>query len=145
MARAFTAEWGNALSKVLVDDGDFQTKVDKFDRSVTAKILPSPEHGITEEITFGFAFPSCDYWFGAANAQDTDYIFEGTYENWYRVNEGIDELVAALMDSKILLPKGSVSYVARFVQAIERYFAVSRGLTESYDGDFQLWDERKPA
>lgn len=142
MAQAFTPDWGSALAKACINDDEFQTKIAKFDRTVTAHILPSPEHGVTEEITFGFDFPSMDYWFGAENGKETDYIFEGTYDSWYRVNEGVIALVPALMDQEILLPKGSVSYVARFVQAVERYFDLSRAETDSYAGDYGLWEER---
>jgi hypothetical protein len=67
---------------------------------------------------------------------------EGKYESFHRVNEGIVGLVPALMDQEILLPKGSISYLARFLPAIERYFQQSRQQTDSYPGDFEVADQR---
>ena len=41
------------------------------------------------------------------------------------------------MNEQILVPKGSVSYVARFLPAIQRYMALARTHTDGYEGDFQ--------
>jgi hypothetical protein len=143
MAQAFTPEWGNALSAAVSADADFMEKIQKFNKNVTARVLPSPEHGITETIVFGFDFPSCKYFFGEENGFDTqDYVMEGVYEDWYNVNEGIKGLVPSMMDQSVMLPKGSVSYIARFLPAIERYFQISRQVTDSYAGDFKVSDSR---
>jgi hypothetical protein len=47
-----------------------------------------------------------------------------------------------MMDQSVMLPKGSVSYIARFLPAIERYFQISRQVTDSYAGDFKVSDSR---
>ena len=137
MIRAFSEEWVGDQARLCREDTEFQTKIAKFNRSVTVHILPSPERGVAEECTFGFDFPGMRYYSGAENAWETDYVLEGDYDAWYRVNEGIDELVPALMDQKIGVPRGSVSYVARFLPAIERYFQLARSHTEEYAGDFE--------
>ncbi len=144
MAEGFSEEWARNLSKVQESDTDFQQKVDKLNRSFDVHILPSPEHGVTEDRYFSISFPSCGYHWGKAPAPwgESEYEMEGKYESFYRVNEGIVGLVPALMEQDILLPKGSISYLARFLPAIERYFALSRQETDSYPGDFELSDQR---
>ena len=144
MAEGFSQEWAANLSKVLADDADFQQKVAKLDRSFDVHLLPSPEHGVTEDRYFSISFPTCDYHWGEPPAHwgESEYQMEGKYESFYRVNEGIVGLVPALMDQEILLPKGSISYLARFLPAIERYFQQSRQETDSYPGDFEVSDQR---
>ena len=139
MAQGFTADWGKALNEAISNDADFKEKIAKFGKTVMAKISPSPEHGVTEEIVFGFDFDNFEYYFGEGQAfYDTvDYVFEGDYESWYNVNEDIKGLVPSMMDESVEVTKGSVSYVARFLPAIERYFWLSRSVTDSYAGDFK--------
>lgn len=137
MSLAFSAAWVEEQAKLCIEDEEFQTKIAKFDRKVLVLIHPSPEHGITEERVYGFDFPSMA---GLERDGDggwvTDYILEGNYADWYKVNEGIDDLVPALMNEQILVPKGSVSYVARFLPAIQRYMALARTHTTAYEGTF---------
>ncbi|HVW33632.1 MAG TPA: hypothetical protein VHL53_13925 [Acidimicrobiia bacterium] len=137
MSVAFKSEWVEEQAKLCIEDEEFQTKIAKFDRKVLVLIHPSPEHGVTEEIVYGFDFPSMAPLDRDGDGWVTDYILEGNYEDWYKVNEGIDDLVPALMNEQILVPKGSVSYVARFLPAIQRYMALARTHTTSYDGDFE--------
>lgn len=138
MSKAFTPEWVEEQAKLCLEDAEFQTKIAKFNRKVLVLIHPSPERGINEEYVYGFDFPSMK---GLTKDQggewETDYILEGDYESWYRVNERIDPLVPALMDEKIDVPKGSVSYVARFLPGIERYMVLAKSHTTEYDGDLQ--------
>jgi|GEM_PF-1754752 len=137
MSIAFSPEWVEEQAKLCIDDEEFQTKIAKFNRKVLVLIHPSPERGVTGEHVYGFDFPSM-----AGLERDdagwiTDYILEGSYEDWYKVNEGIDDLVPALMNEQILVPKGSVSYVARFLPAIQRYMVLARTHTTGYEGDFE--------
>lgn len=139
MPEGFTPEWGKALNEKIRTDEDFREKVAKFKKTVMARVAPSPEKGVTEPIVFGFDFENCEYYFGEGHAfYDTvDYIFEGAYEDWYNVNEDIKGLVPSMMDQSVEVTQGSVSYVARFLPAIEKYFAMSRSVTDSYAGDFK--------
>ena len=91
MAEGFSEEWARNLAKVLENDTDFQQKVDKLNRSFDVHILPSPEHGVTEDRYFSISFPSCAYHWGKAPAPwgESEYEMEGKYESFYRVNEGI--------------------------------------------------------
>ena len=137
MSVAFRSEWVEEQAKLCIDDVEFQTKIAKFDRKVLVLIHPSPEHGVTEELVYGFDFPSMAPLEHNGDEWVTDYILEGDYADWYKVNEGIDDLVPALMNEQILVPKGSVSYVARFLPAIQRYMTLARTHTTAYDGDFE--------
>ncbi|MEW6475027.1 MAG: hypothetical protein AB1679_22470 [Actinomycetota bacterium] len=137
MSIAFTPEWVEEQAKLCLEDEEFQTKIAKFNRKVLVLIHPSPERGVTEEHVYGFDFPTMAPLERDGDGWVTDYILEGNYEDWYKVNEGIDDLVPALMNEQILVPKGSVSYVARFLPAIQRYMALARTHTTGYEGDFQ--------
>src|SRR3954468_21094889 len=137
MSVAFTPEWVEEQAKLCVGDEEFQTGIAKFNRKGLVVIRSSPEHGVNEDIIFGYDFPTMAYLEGAGDDWVTDYILEGTYADWYKVNEGIDDLVPALMNEQILVPKGSVSYVARFLPAIQRYMALARTHTTGYAGDFE--------
>jgi hypothetical protein len=137
MSVAFTPEWVAEQAKLCIDDEEFQTGIAKFNRKVLVVIRSSPEHGVDEDIIFGYDFPTMAYLERDGDEWVTDYILEGTYADWYKVNEGIQDLVPALMDEEILVPKGSVSYVARFLPAIQRYMALARTHTTGYAGDFQ--------
>jgi hypothetical protein len=61
----------------------------------------------------------------------------GTYADWHAINEGKKGLVASLLDQSISLYRGSTSYLAMFVPAVERFFELSRGNSDRYDGKFQ--------
>jgi hypothetical protein len=138
MSRAFTEAWFHEQADLCRKDGEFQSKIAKFDRSVTVRVRPSPDHGVTDEYAYCFEFPTMEGTVGPESTADGDYVLDGDYDAWHRVNEGLDELVPALMNQTILVPKGSVSYVARFLPAIERYMELARSHTDSYDGDFQV-------
>ena len=137
MSIAFSPEWVEEQAKLCIEDEEFQTGIAKFNRKVLVLIHPSPERGVTEEHVYGFDFPSMAGLEREGDEWVTDYILEGNYEDWYKVNEGIDDLVPALMNEQVLVPKGSVSYVARFLPAIQRYMALARTHTTGYEGDFQ--------
>ena len=138
MSVAFTPEWCEEQQKLCLEDEEFQTGIAKFNRKVLVLINASPEHGINEDMVYGFDFPSMNYLERDDGGEwITDYILEGTYADWYKINEGIDDLVPALMNEQLLVPKGSVSYVARFLPAIQRYMALARTHTTGYDGDFE--------
>jgi hypothetical protein len=137
MTVAFTPPWVEEQAKLCIEDEEFQTGIAKFNRKVLVVIRSSPEHGVNEDIIFGYDFPTMAYLECDGDEWVTDYILEGTYADWYKVNEGIDDLVPALMNEQILVPKGSVSYVARFLPAIQRYMALARTHTTGYAGDFQ--------
>jgi hypothetical protein len=138
MSIAFTPEWVEEQQKLCLADEEFQTGIAKFDRTVLVLINASPEHGVTEDMVYGFDFPSMEYLEkDDAGEWITDYILEGTHADWHKINEGIDDLVPALMNEQILVPKGSVSYVARFLPAIQRYMALARTHTTGYHGDLE--------
>lgn len=138
MSVAFTPEWCEEQQKLCLEDEEFQTGIAKFNRKVLVLINASPEHGINEDMVYGFDFPTMAYLERDGDGEwITDYILEGTYADWYKINEGIDDLVPALMNEQLLVPKGSVSYVARFLPAIQRYMALARTHTTGYDGDFE--------
>jgi hypothetical protein len=138
MTKAWTPEWVEEQAKLCLDDEEFQTKIAKFNRKVLVLIHPSPGVGVNDEYVYGFDFPSMKgLTKGPDGEWETDYILEGDYESWYRVNERIDPLVPALMDEKIDVPKGSVSYVARFLPGIERYMVLAKSHTTEYDGELK--------
>jgi len=137
MSVAFTPEWVEEQAKLCIEDEEFRTGIARFNRKVLVLIHPSPDHGVTEERVYGFDFPSMAGLERDDSGWITDYILEGNYADWYKVNEGIDDLVPALMNEQILVPKGSVSYVARFLPAIQRYMVLARTHTTGYDGDFE--------
>ena len=138
MSKAFTPEWVEEQAKLCLEDEEFQTKIAKFNRKVLVLIHPSPGVGVTDEYVYGFDFPSMKGLVKGADGEwESDYILEGDYESWYRVNERIDPLVPALMDEKIDVPKGSVSYVARFLPGIERYMVLAKSHTTEYDGELK--------
>ena len=138
MAVAFTPEWCEEQQKLCLEDEEFQTGIAKFQRKVLVLINASPEHGVPEDMVYGFDFPSMEYLEkDDAGEWITDYILEASYADWYKINEGINDLVPALMNEEILVPKGSVSYVARFLPAIQRYMALARTHTTGYAGDFE--------
>lgn len=137
MAKAFTQEWLDHQIKLCLDDKEFQTGGAKLNRSFTVRGKAMPDRGVAEDFVWGFKVPEMSQPFvGEAGAWDTDYVLEADYETWYKVNEGIEKMVPLLMAKKITVPKGSVSYIARFVPVVDRYWTLSRGHTDSYDGDF---------
>jgi len=137
MSIAFSAEWVEDQAKLCLADEEFQTGIAKFNRKVLVLIHPTPERGVTEERVYGFVFPTMEGLERDGDDWVTDYVLEGDYEAWYKINEGLDDLVPALMNEQILVPKGSVSYVARFLPAIQRYMVLARSHTTGYEGDFQ--------
>jgi len=137
MSIAFSAEWVEEQAQLCLADEQFQTGIAKFNRKVLVLIHPTPERGVTEERVYGFVFPTMEGLERDGDDWVTDYVLEGDYEAWYKINEGLDDLVPALMNEQFLVPKGSVSYVARFLPAIQRYMVLARSHTTGYEGDFQ--------
>jgi hypothetical protein len=137
VTKAFTAEWLAAQCKLCVDDPEFQAGGAKLNRSFTVHVLPSPDKGATEEYWWGFKLPEMSKPFSSKeDAWDTDYVLEADYETWFKVNEGIEKMVPLLMGKKIMVPTGSVSYIARFVPVVERFWQLSASHTDEYDGEF---------
>jgi hypothetical protein len=137
MATAWTQEWLNAQMAACKEDADFQEEAAAINRSFTVHVLADPASGVTEDYWWGFHVPSMEKSFtGEGNAWETDYFMEGTYADWHKVNEGQKGLVASLLDQSIALKRGSTSYLAMFVPAVERFFELSRANSDAYSGNY---------
>lgn len=138
MARAFTTEWVEELAKLCQTDEEFIEEAEGFDRTVVMHVLADPDRGVPQDLFVGFDPSVMDHlWAGTENKQpDADYIIEGTYQDWWAVNEGKKGLVASLLDQSILLRAGKTSYIAMFVPAVDAFYTISRGHTDAYDGDY---------
>ena len=139
MARAWTQEWMLEEQQLCQADTEFQDEAEGYDRTVVLHVLADPERGVDADHFVGFN-PPCmtEVWAAAENRNpDADYLIQGTYQDWWAVNEGKKGLVASLLDQSILLRAGKTSYIAMFVPAVDRFFTISRGLTDSYDGDYK--------
>jgi hypothetical protein len=125
--------------KACLGDAEFQTGATKINRSFTVHISAQPDHGVTDDYWWGFKVPEMSQPFtGEANAWETDYLLEGDYETWGKVNARIEQMVPLLMNKKISVPRGSISYIARFVPTVNRYWDLSKAHTTSYAGDFSF-------
>ncbi|MEW6476835.1 MAG: hypothetical protein AB1679_31650 [Actinomycetota bacterium] len=138
MPLAWTPEWLEAQMKSCREDKTFQEEADGNNRSYTVHVLADPDNGVEDDYWWGFSVPAMDRAFtGKENAWETDYFMEGTYADWHAINEGKKGLVASLLDQSISLYRGSTSYLAMFVPAVERFFELSRQNTDSYAGNFK--------
>jgi hypothetical protein len=140
MAVAWSQDWHELHMKQCREDKEFQDEAEGYDRSVTIHVLADPDNGVEQEYWHGFNPPQMDQvWWGEENKPaETDYLIEGTYKDWWAVNEGKKGLVASLLDQSIKLKAGNTSYIAMFVPAVERFYELSRQLTDSYDGNYKL-------
>ena len=133
MPQAWTQEWLEAQMQSCRDDKVFQEEADGNNRSYCVHVLADPENGVDDDYWWGFSVPLMDKAFtGKENAWDTDYFMEGTYADWHAINEGKKGLVASLLDQSISLYRGSTSYLAMFVPAVERFFELSRTNSDTY-------------
>lgn len=138
MPLAWTPEWLEEQMRSCREDKVFQEEADGNNRSYRVHVLADPDNGVDEDSWYGFAVPDMDREFtGQENAWETDYFMEGTYADWHAINEGKKGLVASLLDQSISLYRGSTSYLAMFVPAVERFFELSRQNTDSYAGNFK--------
>ncbi len=140
MALAWSKEWFEQHMEQCRKDPEFQDEAEGWDRTVTIHVLADPANGVDEELWHGFNPPYMnEVWLGKENSPDgTDYLIEGTYKDWWAVNEGKKGLVASILDQSIQLKAGSTSYIAMFVPAVERFYELSRQITDSYQGNFKL-------
>ncbi len=138
MPQAWTPEWLEAQMRTCREDAVFQEEAAANNRSYTVHVLADPENGVTEDYWWGFHVPTMEksFW-GQENAWETDLFMEGTYADWYAINEGKKGLVASLLDQSVSLYRGSTSYLAMFVPAVERFFELSRGNSDSYAGTYE--------
>jgi len=139
MALAWSQEWLEAQMKLCRDDPIFQEEAAPLNRSFTVCVRADPDHGVAEDTWWGVHIPTMEkaFW-GEENTWDTDYALEGSYRVWHAVNEGKKGLVAVLLDQSMLLRRGSTSYLAMFVPAIERFLEISRSITDTYAGSYEL-------
>jgi hypothetical protein len=139
MAVAWSNDWFAQQVSSTQNDAVFQKECAGFDRTVTIHVLADPDNGVADEHWHGFNPPYMTHtWWGSdSRPESTDYVIEGGYEDWRKVNEGEQGLVDSLLDGSIVLT-GNTSYLAQFVPAIERFYAISRGLTDTYDGNFKV-------
>ena len=139
MSRAFTQEWVEELAKLCHTDDEFVEESEGFDRTVTMHILADPDRGVEKDRFVGFNPPQMtELWAADTNENPSaDYIIEGTYADWHAVNERTKGLVASLLDQSILLRAGKTSYIAMFVPGVDRFYELSKGITTSYDGDYE--------
>ncbi len=139
MALAFTEEWVQELAKLCHTDEEFAEEAEGFDRTVVLHILADPDRGVEKDRWVGFNPPQMtELWAGDSNQNEgADYIIEGTYADWHAVNERTKGLVASLLDQSILLRAGKTSYIAMFVPGVDRFFELSKTITDAYDGDYE--------
>lgn len=139
MALAYTEEWVQELAKLCHTDEEFLEEAEGFDRVVVLHILADPDRGVEKDRWVGFNPPQMtELWAGDTNQNESaDYIIEGTYADWYAVNERTKGLVASLLDQSILLRAGKTSYIAMFVPGVDRFFELSKTITDAYDGDYE--------
>jgi hypothetical protein len=137
MPEAWSPEWLEAQMRACKEDAFFQEESAANNRSYTVHVLADPDNGVTKDYWWGFHVPSMEKSFtGKDNAWETDYFMEGAYHDWHAVNEGKKGLVASLLDQSISLYRGSTSYLAMFVPAVERFFELSRANSETYAGNY---------
>jgi hypothetical protein len=137
MPEAWSPEWLEAQMRACKEDAFFQEESAANNRSYTVHVLADPDNGVPEDYWWGFHVPSMEKSFiGKDNAWETDYFMEGTYADWHAVNEGKKGLVASLLDQSISLYRGSTSYLAMFVPAVERFFELSRANSDTYAGNY---------
>ena len=139
MARAWTEEWMLKQQEVCQASAEFQDEADGYDRVTVLHILADPAKGVEKDHFVGFNPPTMTTVWASDKNEDpnADYIIEGTYQDWWAVNEGKKGLVASLLDQSILLRAGKTSYIAMFVPAVDRFYQISRGHTDSYEGDYK--------
>lgn len=138
MAHAFTSEWVEELAKRCHADPVFLEEADGFDRHVVMHVLADPERGVKKDRWVGFNSPQMDQvWAGDENQNPgADYVIEGSYADWHAVNERTTGLVASLLDECIVLLAGRTSYIAMFVPGVDRFYELSKQITDTYDGDY---------
>lgn len=139
MTLAWSQDWMDKEVAGCQADAHFNDEAEAFDRSVVLHILADPERGVAQDRWVGFNPPyMTETWTGTENKNpNADYVIEGTYQDWWAVNEGKKGLVASLLDQSILLRAGSTSYIAMFVPGVDRFFDISRELTTEYEGDYK--------
>lgn len=139
MALAWSSEWMQIEAEKCKADEQFQDEAEGYDRSVVLHILADPDRGVPQDRFVGFNPPyMTEIWAAEENQNPgADYIIEGTYQDWWAVNEGKKGLVASLLDESILLRSGKTSYIAMFVPAVDRFFELSRSFTSEYEGDYK--------
>lgn len=139
MAHAFTSEWVEELGTLCHSDQIFLDEADGFDRSVVMHVLADPARGVEKDRWVGFNSPQMDkLWAGDENQDpDADYIIEGAYADWHAVNERTEGLVASMLDECLVLLAGNTSYIAMFVPGVDRFYELSKQITDSYDGDYK--------
>jgi hypothetical protein len=139
MTQAWTQDWVEKQAELCKADAGYLDEAEGFDRSVVMHILADPDRGVPQDLFVGFDPSVMDHlWAGTENKQpDADYIIEGAYHDWWAVNEGKKGLVASLLDQSILLRAGKTSYIAMFVPAVDAFYTISRGHTDSYAGDYK--------
>lgn len=139
MARAWTHEWLLEQAELCKADTEYKEESEGFDRTFVMHVLADPDRGVQKDVWVGFDPEHMDnLWTGDENQwPDAGYIVEGTYKDWWDVNEGKKGLVASLLDQSLLLRAGKTSYIAMFVPGADRFYRISRGHTDSYDGDFK--------
>lgn len=139
MARAWSQEWLDLQAEKCKVDPHFIDEAEGFDRVVVMHILADPDKGVEKDQWVGFNAPQMtDNWIGDENKNPgADYIIEGTYQDWWAVNEGTKGLVASLLDQSILLRAGKTSYIAMFVPGVDKFYEISRSNTDSYHGDYK--------
>ena len=139
MALAWSEEWLIAQQASCKDDEEFHEASDGFERFFVQHVLADPARGVEKDRWVGFNPPALDdFWVAETNLRpDSDYIVQGTYEDWWAVNVGKKGLVASLLDQSLLLIKGSTSYIAMFVSGADRFYEISGSITDAYEGDFK--------
>jgi hypothetical protein len=139
MAIAWTSEWLAKQQKACQADDHFNDDSEGFDRFFVMHVLADPERGVPADRWVGFNPPQMDdFWVSDSNERpDSDYIVRGTYADWHAINEGRKGLVASLLDQSIELIAGNTSYIAMFVAGADRFYEISRSVTDSYEGDFK--------
>lgn len=124
-----SAPWADALRVALNENADYREAAAAWEGDLTLRVLPAvagdPAPGVVLDLFHGACRAA--RFEPDSRRVDSEFVFEGTFENWRRLIAGTVDPIAGLMDGTFKL-RGNVAKAMRFTRAAKELVATAAAI-----------------
>lgn len=127
-----SAEWAEALAQALNENEEYRQAAAAWEGDLLLRVLPGAASGPAPGVLLDLYHGSCR----AAKFQpdsrttESEFVYEGSVENWTRLMAGTLDPVGALMDGTFKL-RGNLAKAMRFTRAAKELVSTAAGLPDT--------------
>ena len=127
-----SAEWAEAFRQALNANEEYRAAAAAWEGDLLLRVLPDSPTASAPGVLLDLFHGSCRHATFEPDSRSTEseFVFEGSVENWRRVMAGALDPVAALMNGTFRL-RGNVAKAMRFTRAAKELVETAAGLPDT--------------